>query len=319
VVPRSVTAAWLAALVVVVGLAGCGPQSTAPDALKVLQTSLAELASARSVILDGTVTMQKVTYQVTLNEDGNSGAEGSVNVTQKPVGVIWSGGRLLLRRADYFDAQQVYTGDRWVLVQDDKLVTLVGALAKRKDLVASLSALAGTHVSQRAGAPIQGVPTIQLVSDTLTATVPAAGGAPLRIATALDQQLSDGLADLKLSVLASNSALTVSPPPAFVDLANRNSLPAQFVDVTGGPADNFHFDSCDARGCTLSDLFRNTGGRLGTSHATFAAQRGDVVVDSCSVDIPTVDNGETVRAGCRVKWDYYNTQVTGEVRIMNPD
>ena len=37
----------------------------------------------------------------------------------------------------------------------------------------------------------------------------------------------------------------------YVDLANLNTLPANFEQVAE-PADSFRFESCDVRGCTLA-------------------------------------------------------------------
>jgi hypothetical protein len=315
---RSTAAAVAVALVCVsLGLAGCGGQTAAPPSpAQVLHTRLAAMVSARWLTLDGTVSMEGVSYPVTFNENDQAGANGSVTVARKSVAVTWTGGKLFLKNADYFDAQQVYTGNRWTLVQSDKLAALVGALVDRKALVSALTAVAGPNVRQRPGPTTQGVATILLGSDTLTATVPAGGGTPLRLATALDQKLSDGLADLRLNVAASSAPLPVTPPPTFVELANRNSLPAQFEEDS--PASNpFHWDSCDARGCTLNDQFRNQGGRLGTASVTFEVDSGGKTVGTCNVEIPATDNGGTVRAGCRANFDN-SLQVQARANITNP-
>jgi hypothetical protein len=314
---RSAAAAVAVALACVsLGLAGCGGQTAAPSPAQVLHTRLAAMVSARWLTLDGTVSMEGVSYPVTFNEDDQAGANGSITVAQRSVAVTWTGGRLFLRNADYFDTQQVYTGDRWTLVQDNKLASLVGALVDRKALVSALTAVAGPNVRQRSGPTTQGVATILLGSDTLTATVPVRGGPPLRLATALDQKLSDGLADLRLTVAASSAPLSVTPPPTFIDLASKNSLPAQFEE--DAPESNpFQWDGCDARGCTLNDHFRNRGGRLGTASVTFEVASGGKTLGSCNVEIPATDNGGTVRAGCRVNFDN-SLQVQGRANITNP-
>jgi hypothetical protein len=177
---------------------------------------------------------------------------------------------------------------------------------------------AGSHVRQRTGATVKGAPTLQLVGDLATVTVPARGGPPIRIATALDAPLADGLSDLKLDVLASDTVATVAAPASFVDLANKNSLPAHFERDSIGPADNFQYGTCDDRGCTLSDLLRNTGGRLGAARATFFVGKGGTDIASCQVDIPPIDNGQTERVGCRVNWDTSLSGVAGTDAISNP-
>jgi hypothetical protein len=310
---RVAVAVWAAFLLAT----ACASQPAAPSPTQVLATRLAAFVAAKSAVLDGTVSMQNVTYQVTLQEGDSSGVNGSVTVGGKPVGVTWTGGQLYVQSADYVQAQrQLYTGKRWVLYQDATLTSLISALADRKQLAGALTSLAGPHVSQRAGEAVDGKPTTQLASDLVTVTVPAAGGPPVRLATALDQRLSDGLADLKLHVVTSDAPLPVVPPPGALDLGNRNSLPARFA-VDEGSKDAWQWDKCDARGCTISVMLRNSGGRLGSAHAMISVTGGGKEVGSCTFDIQPTDSGETVRQGCRVNYDT-SQDVTGNVGIDNP-
>jgi hypothetical protein len=313
-------AAWAAVLLTAAGcgLPGVGAPAQAPKPAQVLQSRLAAFVSAPAVALDGTVSMEGTTYQVTLSEDGQLRAQGTVTVNHQPVVVSWTGEQLFLKGADYFNAQQLYVGTRWVLTHSDKLQGLVAKLANRRELAAAFAALAGANVAQRAGSAVNGVKTLQLASDTATATVPAAGGAPLRLATAVDQPLSDGLSDLKLNVSATAVAVSVTAPPApYVDLANLSTLPANFEQVSE-PADSFRFESCDARGCTLAVDFRNQGGRVGASTATFYILQGSSRAASCTVSIPAADHAATVRAGCRVNWNMNAGDSQGSVEITNP-
>jgi hypothetical protein len=315
-----VAAGWVATLLVVaVGLPGCVSSGSGPDPAQVLRTRLAALMSARSLGLDGTVTMQDTSYVVSLNENDQADATGGITVGQTAVTFTWRGSRLFLRGRKYFEAKKVHAGDRWVLDQDAALGALLRALTNRAGLIAAIGALAGPRVSQHAGPQINGMPTIQLISDRVTVTVPARGGAPWRLATAPDQQLSDGLQDLKLNVAASNApAAAVSEPELFIDLADKNSLPAGFDQVTA-PADTFRFDGCDGGGCTLSAEFENSGGRQGTAHATFEVDKGGAQLSFCTVVIPATDYGGTVRAGCRVNWDTTAAGTDATVSVANPD
>ncbi|HXM57917.1 MAG TPA: hypothetical protein VOB72_21150 [Candidatus Dormibacteraeota bacterium] len=315
-------AAWAAMLTAAALLpAGCGLSNAGaqgPKPAQVLKTRLAAFVSAPSVALDGTVSMEGTTYQVTLSEDGQFRAQGTIAVNHQPVVLTWTGEQLFLKSADYFTAQQLYVGTRWVLTRSDKLQALVAKLANRRELADAFAALAGADVAQRAGGALNGVRTMQLTSDTATATVPAAGGAPLRLATAVDQALSDGLSDLKLNVSVTPVAMTVTPPPApYVDLGNLNTLPAYFEQVSE-PADSFRFESCDARGCTLAVDFRNQGGRVGASTATFYILQSSSRAASCTVSIPATDHGSTVRAGCRVNWNMNAGDSQGSVDVTNP-
>jgi hypothetical protein len=208
-----------------------------------------------------------------------------------------------------------------VLTHSDKLQAVVTRLANRKQLADAVVALAGSDVIRRASGASGGVGTVQLSSERATITVPSAGGAPLRLATAIDQPLSDGLSDLKLTVAvpaAGAPAAIPTPPASYVDLANLNTLPADFEEVAM-PADSFRFESCDDRGCTLAVDFHNGGGREGASTATFSVLQGGKQVGSCMVTIPATDHGGTVRAGCRVGWDTTGGDAQGGVQIANPE
>jgi hypothetical protein len=316
---REHAAAAAAFLAVVAGLSGCSGSGSGPDPAGVLKARMAALVSSRSVGLDGTVTMGGTTYVVSVSEDDRSAATGAITIGKTAVTFTSTGGRLFLRGRDYFAAQKIHAGDRWVLDQDAALGGLLRALTDRAQLTAALTALAGQHVSEHAGPAINGMPTIQLVSDQVTVTAPASGGPPWRLATAPDQQLSDGLQDLKLNVAASSARrAAVTAPDVFIDLSDRNSLPAGFDEVVA-PADTFQFERCDDRGCTLSAAFQNSGGRQGTATATFEVQRGGAQLGSCTVPIPATDYGGSVRAGCRVNWDATAGDIDATVSVANPD
>lgn len=310
---RVVVAAWAALLLA----AACASQSAPPSPAQVLSKRLAAFVAARTVILDGVVSMQDTAYRVTLQEGDGPGAVGTVTVGGMPVGVTWTGGHLYVMSAEYVAAQRhLYTGSRWVLYDDATLESLIGALDDRRQLAAAITAMAGSHVTERSGAAVDGRPTTQLASDLVTVTAPVAGGPPVRIATAVDQKLSDGLTDLRLNVATSAAPLAVPAPADAVDIANRNSLPARF-DVDPAPKDAWHWDNCDRRGCTISVMFRNSGGRLGTAHATISITGAGRDLGSCSFDIPTTDNGQSVRQGCRIDYDN-SSSTTGNVGITNP-
>jgi hypothetical protein len=304
---------------VVATLAGCALGGTpAESPAQVLKTRLAAFVAARSLILDGTVSLESQTYQVTLNEDGSAQAEGTVTLNQQPVIVTWSGGQLFLKSTSYFQAQQLTVGTRWVLTHSDKLQAVVSKLADRKELAAALTALAGPSVGEHAGPTANGVATTQLTSDSVTVTVPKSGGVPVRLATAIDQPMSDGLSDLKLTVTAGSAGLAVTPPPSpYVDLANLNTLPANFEEVQS--SDTFQFQNCDSSGCTLAEDFQNVGGRVGDAMATFFVikQGTSNRLASCTVAIPATDHGATAHAWCRVNFDG-NADVQGSVDIVNP-
>jgi hypothetical protein len=305
--------------VVSVGLEGCTSPGSGPDAAQELRTRLAELVSARSVGLDGTVTMRDTSYVVSVAEKDHASATGGITIGQTGITFIWTGGRLFLRSRSYFAAQRIHAGDRWVLDQDAALGALLRALTDRAGLAAAIGALAGPRVSQHAGPQINGMPTLQLISDRVTVTVPSRGGPPWRLATAPDQQLSDGLQDLKLNVAASNVPATVpAEPELYIDLADRNSLPVGFEPVIA-PADTFRFDACDSGGCTLSSEFANSGGRQGMAYATFEVHKAGTELGHCTVPIPAADYGGTVRAGCRVSWDATGVAADATVSVANPD
>jgi hypothetical protein len=168
-------AAAAAFLAVVAGLSGCAGSGSGPDPAGVLKARMAALVSSRSVGLDGTVTMGGATYVVSVSEDDRSAATGAITIGKTAVTFTSTGGRLFLRGRDYFAAQKIHAGDRWVLDQEAALGGLLRALTDRTQLTAALTALAGQHVSEHAGPAINGMPTIQLVSDRVTVTAPASG------------------------------------------------------------------------------------------------------------------------------------------------
>ena len=303
-------------------LAGCSiavpGTSAAPTPAQELKARLSAFVGAHSVALDGTLSASGQTYHVTLNEDDAFHAEGTLIASPQQVAVDWTGQQLFLQGADYFKAQKLAVGTRWVLTHNDKLQPLVTALANRRELAAAVLAMAGSKVTTAKAAAIDGVQMVQFASDRVTVTAPASGGAPVRLATALDQPLSDGLSDLKLAVTVSGSPAAIpSPPTSFVDLADLNTLPANYEQVTE-PTDSFRYEGCDARSCTLGVDFHNNGGRVGTSQATFAVEQGTKQLGSCTVAIPAADHNATTRAGCRVSWNMSLNDVQGYVEIMNP-
>jgi hypothetical protein len=309
-----------ALLSVVAALTGCalGATPAPPTPTQVLQTRLAAFVAARSLILDGTVSLEGQTYQVTLNEDGASQAEGTVTLNKEPVVVNWSGGSLFLKSADYFQAQKLAVGTRWALTHGDKLQPIVQKLANRRELADALLHLAGTGVAQHSGPTTNAVATELLTSDSVTVTVPKSGGIPTRLATAIDEPMSDGLSDLKLTVAAPATGVTVTPPPSpYVDLANLNTLPANFEDAQG--SDTFQFQNCDDGGCTLAEDFHNLGGRVGDATAMFfvVKQGTNSRLATCTVPIPATDHDGTTHAGCRVNFDG-SLEVQGSVDILNP-
>src|SRR5258708_5824019 len=142
----SVAAYAVALLAAGLGLVAClGPVGTASPT-DVLKARLAALASARSVVLDGSVALEGANYPVTLNVDAAREANGTVTVDQKPVAVAWVAGRLFLKGADYLNSPGLYVGSGWVLAQGDQLQAVVPKLANTTELVGALTAIAGSQL-----------------------------------------------------------------------------------------------------------------------------------------------------------------------------
>jgi len=298
-------------------LAGCGGSSAGPTPAQELRARLAALVAARSLGLEGQVSLGDVTYHVGLTEDDRGQAVGAVRIDQTALTVTWAGGRLFLLGSAYFAAQQIYVGGRWVLAHGDKLVALLTKLTARSELAQAFASLSGPDVRRRGGAVMQGQRTIELFSDGAVATVPANGGAPLRLATAVDQRLSDDLNDLSLGVTVSDRTATVTAPTSYADMADRNTLPT-YLHWVDQPASTFHIDGCDPGGCMLSAEFHNYGGKVGQAVATFSTRQGDVQLGSCTVAVPVIGYDESTRAGCRVNFDHAHVSASSQVAIANP-
>jgi hypothetical protein len=290
--------------------------SQAPTPSQVLATRLAAFAAAKTVTMVGHVSYGDVNYPVSLQVDDQGQASGTVELEHVVVSAMIAGGRTFLKNSNYYTIQQLATGDQWVLERSGVVVDLLAKLVDRKGLAAALRAAAGSSVGQVPSPDVSGVKVFRLANPDFSATVPTAGGPPVRLVTGVDTPLSNGFTDVRLTLSDYGLAANIAAPGAFLDRTQPDTWPAHFAAVIA-PDTPFSFDACDASGCTLSASFKNTGGKVGAAIATFYVSAAGSTVGSCNVTIPTTGNGSVVRAGCRVAYNR-DQQASGNVKIQNP-
>jgi len=299
-------------------VAGCGlpGSSQPPTASQVLATRLAAFTAAKTVTMIGHVSYGDVTYPVSLQVDDQGQASGTVELDHVLVSAMIAGGRTFLKNSNYYTGKQLATGDQWVLERAGVVVDLLAKLADRKGLAAAMLAAAGSSVGRVASPDVSGVKVFRLANPDFSATVPTAGGPPVRLVTGVDTSLSNGFTDVRLTLSDYGLAANIAAPGAFLDRSQPDTWPAHFAAVIA-PDTPFTFDECNSSGCTLSASFKNTGGKVGTATATFYVFVSGSTAGSCDVPVPTTGNGTVVRAGCRVSYNGYQ-QASGNVKIQNP-
>jgi hypothetical protein len=290
--------------------------SQAPTPAQMLSGRLAAFAAAKSVTMSGHVVFDKETYRVSLLVDDRGQASGTLGYGPFLVATLRAGGRTFLRSTDYYNSLSLATADQWVLEADSHLLQLLTRLIDRKALAAALLAAAGPGVQQVASPDAGGVKMLRLASPDLSTTTPAAGGPPVRVVTGVDTALSDGLSDVQLDLSDYGKPPGIAAPDSFLDRAQPDSWPAHYTAVIG-PDTPFSWEPCDRSGCTLTASFKNWGGRVGSATATFYVSLAGTTMGTCDVPIPVSGNGATVRAGCRVSFDF-SQRVSGNVEVHNP-
>lgn len=300
-----------------------GIGASAPAPTQLAAAALGALQAAPSVRMQGQLTHAGTRYTINLAMDSNSNVDGFVSPDNAATAdVTGTAHRLLLRGAAHFlQVWNVVTGARWVLVPDDSVIPLIRTLMNRSELVKALRDAIGSDVDSAAGREPGGARTITLTGrrSGVEVTIPAAGQSrPLRVITPPGHALADGLSDLSLGLVDYGERVATEMPDRYVDMANRDTLP---VHVVVDPASAFSWDSCDSRGCTVSDGVRNDGGTDGgTATATFTISRDSAftqVLTTCTLAIPALANGQTAKIGCRA--NYANVgQYWGKVTIDNP-
>lgn len=315
-----------AVLVVLAMVAACqlplvgGPSEQTPA--QGVAAALHALETAHSVRMQGSFTFGDSHFTVNLSMDDESDVDGFILPDRaSQVMVVGNSQHLLLKGASHFlQAWSVVTGVRWVQAPDDPLSGLVRTLLKRGELVKAVREAVGSDLERESGKEPDGTRTIRYTGKTsgVSLTVPAAGAPlPLRLVTVPAHPLADNLSDVSLGLVEYGKQVVPEMPQAFVDMADRNTLP---VDIVADPNVGFTWDSCDTRGCTMSRGVRNDGGKDGTANVTFTVTRdgaGAQVLATCKVAVPVLANRETTRVGCRANFDPYPSY-WGRATIENP-
>lgn len=301
-------------------LPAIGGGSTPPTPAQTVTTALHGFETAWSVRVQGDITFGDDRYTINLSIDRSANVDGLVVPGKAgPLSVAGTSRGLLLRGARYFqDVRKVYTGTRWVLAPDDAVSSLVGLVQDRATFAKVVRDAIGGDLGREQGKEPDGTKTVTFVGthSGVRLTIPAAGTPlPLRLITPPGHPLSNGVADMSLSMAEYGKTVAPPEPDKFVNMADRDTLPVDVV-VDG----KFSWDDCDSGGCTMSEDVRNTGGRDGTATATFNVSTdtaGKQIVASCSVTIPVLGNGQTTRVGCRANYDR-SVEHWGSISITNP-
>lgn len=294
--------------------------SSPPTPAQTVATALHGFETAWSVRVQGDITFADDRYTLNLSIDRSSNVDGLVLPGKSgPLSVAGTSRGLLLRGARYFqDVEKVYTGTRWVLAPDDVVSSLVRLIQDRAAFARVVRDAIGGDLGSEQGKEPDGTKTVTFVGagSGVRLTIATAGTpVPLRLITPPGRPLSNGAADLALSMAEYGKTVAPPEPDTFVELADRDTLPVDVL-VNGG----FSWDACDAGGCTMSEEVRNTGGRDGTATATFNVSTdsaGKQIVASCSVQVPVLGNGQTTRVACHANYDR-SVEHWGYVSITNP-
>jgi hypothetical protein len=312
---RKLPAPCCMAVLALVLSAGCSLSgSGGPSPAQLARDALRSLASAGSFHVSGSLTYDSP-YTVDLVASGGN-LDGTVGQGRVPVAVRSVGGRVFERGAQYFhmNSQPLISDTYWVLHPGHELPTLIALLSDWSRLVQGLQASTGS-VSRVPGPLVAGRRTIGLVGEGLSMLVPEQGArVPLSLTTTPGRQLPSHLSDLSLAFDRYGAAVTVDVPEAIVDLNDQNTLPVHDVPDLA----TFHFESCDAAGCTLASDFVNRGGKQGAATAMFRVGREGQLITSCQLAIPVLANMQRTRLACRLNYDT-SQQVAGGVLATNPD
>jgi hypothetical protein len=281
-------------------LAGCSSQS--PPA-PTIHSSLQAFAQAPSVHMKGTVTYSNVSYGVDLAVDSKRRASGTITHAGNPVQIEDDGNAVYMQGRDYFDKLlKFHVFDRWVKYPAAPVANLAMQLTVRASIAKALEVAAGKSVKSQSSS-VSGVRTTAFTSSSVTVQIPRTGaGRPLEIDTAPAIQAGPDISQLSLQLTDYLIPLDVTVPAKFVDSADSDTWPPDFV-YSANPA--LAYSNCDNNGCVLTAGFTNNGGKgEGTASVHFLFKANDTGQEVGGCDAPLVaDSGATVTASCKVAYD----------------